>query len=141
MPQSCLVSSLRRIAGILLVTLACLLAPPALGMAQPPTVLAMRIDGTITPVIADHLEEGLRTAVRDGKATPGRSTCASAYAAGNGYSGNSPGRPPSVGSSNRHGGTISCPVGVHQRMLTTTPTAAAPVPTSHLTNALRPATP
>ncbi|MFI6012624.1 hypothetical protein ACIBAG_28055 [Streptomyces sp. NPDC051243] len=68
MPQSRLVSSFRRIAGILLVTLPCLLAAPALGMAQPPTVLAMRIDGTITPVVADHLEEGLRTAEQDGNA-------------------------------------------------------------------------
>ncbi|MBV7697801.1 nodulation protein NfeD [Streptomyces sp. TRM70350] len=34
--------------------------------AQSPSVLVMRIDGTITPVVADHLEEGLRTAERDG---------------------------------------------------------------------------
>jgi membrane-bound serine protease (ClpP class) len=34
--------------------------------AQTPTVLVMRIDDTIMPVVADHIEEGLRTAEREG---------------------------------------------------------------------------
>ncbi|ELS58413.1 putative protease/transporter [Streptomyces viridochromogenes Tue57] len=34
--------------------------------AQSPTVLVTRLDGTITPVVADHVEEGLRIAERDG---------------------------------------------------------------------------
>ncbi|MDO0909773.1 nodulation protein NfeD [Streptomyces sp. DT2A-34] len=64
MPRSRLL--FRRIAGILLVALGCLLAAPAVSAAQTPTVLVMRIDDTITPVVADHLEEGLRTAEREG---------------------------------------------------------------------------
>ncbi|MER5209586.1 nodulation protein NfeD [Streptomyces sp. NPDC002838] len=56
----------QRIAGILLVTLGCLLAVPAVSAAQSPTVLMVRIDDTITPVVADHLDEGLRTAEREG---------------------------------------------------------------------------
>jgi membrane-bound serine protease (ClpP class) len=51
---------------MLLVVVGCLLAAPAVSAAQSPTVLAMRIDGTISPVVADHLEEGLRIAERDG---------------------------------------------------------------------------
>lgn len=35
---------------------------PAVSMAQSPTVLVMKVDDTITPVVADHVEEGLRTA-------------------------------------------------------------------------------
>ncbi|GAB2865318.1 nodulation protein NfeD [Streptomyces deserti] len=66
MPRSRLTSSARRVIQILLVTLGCLLAAPAVSAAQSPTVLAMRIDGTITPVVADHLQEGLRAAERDG---------------------------------------------------------------------------
>jgi membrane-bound serine protease (ClpP class) len=34
--------------------------------AQAPTVLVTRVDGTITPVIADHLAEGVQRAERDG---------------------------------------------------------------------------
>ncbi|WP_225859624.1 NfeD family protein [Streptomyces albicerus] len=65
MPRSRLRSPARRVAQVLLVTLGCLLAAPAVSAAQTPTVLATRIDGTITPVVADHLEEGLRTAERE----------------------------------------------------------------------------
>ncbi|MBZ9643125.1 nodulation protein NfeD [Streptomyces sp. PSKA30] len=65
MPRSRLFSLFRRVVGILLVTLGCLLAAPAASAAQSPTVLVMRIDDTITPVVADHLEEGLRTAERE----------------------------------------------------------------------------
>jgi membrane-bound serine protease (ClpP class) len=50
---------------MLLVTLACLLAAPAMSAAQTPTVLVTRVDRTITPVVADHLEEGLRIAERE----------------------------------------------------------------------------
>ncbi|MET9803564.1 NfeD family protein [Streptomyces sp. NPDC006368] len=45
--------------------LACLFAAPAFGAAQAPTVLVTRVDDTITPVVADHLAEGLRTAERE----------------------------------------------------------------------------
>ncbi|GAU71152.1 hypothetical protein SSP35_28_00270 [Streptomyces sp. NBRC 110611] len=68
MPRSCPASLLRRFTQVLLVVLACLLAAPAAGAVQQPTVLVTRIDGTITPVVADHLEEGLRTAEREGHA-------------------------------------------------------------------------
>ncbi|MFH9090786.1 nodulation protein NfeD [Streptomyces sp. NPDC017673] len=51
---------------MLLVALGCLLAAPAVSAAQSPTVLATRVDGTITPVVAGHLEEGLGVAERDG---------------------------------------------------------------------------
>jgi membrane-bound serine protease (ClpP class) len=44
--------------------LACLLAAPAAD-AQTPSVLLTRVDGTITPVVADHLEDGLRVAERE----------------------------------------------------------------------------
>jgi membrane-bound serine protease (ClpP class) len=68
--------SSRSLARVLLVALCCLLAAPAAGaLAGPapsqdgtPTVLATRVDDTITPVIADHLEEGVRTAEREGHA-------------------------------------------------------------------------
>ncbi|MFC5637878.1 NfeD family protein [Streptomyces bullii] len=44
-----------------------LLAAPAVSAAQSSsTLLTMRIDGPLTPVVADHLEKGLRTAERDG---------------------------------------------------------------------------
>ncbi|HEX2186609.1 MAG TPA: nodulation protein NfeD, partial [Chloroflexota bacterium] len=36
--------------------------------AQEPTVLVTRVDGTITPVIADHLADGVVAAERDGHA-------------------------------------------------------------------------
>lgn len=65
MPRSRLLSPVRRVVQILLVTLACLLAAPAMSAAQTPTVLVTRVDGTITPVVADHLEEGLRIAERE----------------------------------------------------------------------------
>ncbi|KOV52061.1 protease/transporter [Streptomyces sp. AS58] len=55
----------RRVVGILLAALACLLAAPAMSTAQSSAVLVTRVDGTITPVIEDHLEEGLREAERD----------------------------------------------------------------------------
>jgi membrane-bound serine protease (ClpP class) len=61
-----LLPSARRIDQILLVTSGCLLAAPAVSAAQSPTVLAMRVDGTITPVVADRLEEELRVAERNG---------------------------------------------------------------------------
>ncbi|UQA94086.1 NfeD family protein [Streptomyces halobius] len=66
MPRSRPTSPLRRFAQVLLVALACLLAAPATGAAQQPTVLVTRVDDTITPVVAEHLEEGLRTAEREG---------------------------------------------------------------------------
>jgi membrane-bound serine protease (ClpP class) len=37
-------------------------------LAQGPTVLVTRVDGTITPVIADHLVDGVAAAERDGHA-------------------------------------------------------------------------
>ncbi|WP_338894910.1 nodulation protein NfeD [Streptomyces sp. TG1A-60] len=55
-------------ARALLVALACVLGLPAAGAAQESRVLVTQVDDTITPVIADHLEEGLRTAERDGHA-------------------------------------------------------------------------
>ncbi|MEV8312271.1 nodulation protein NfeD [Streptomyces flavidovirens] len=45
--------------------LACLLAAPAVSVAQAPSVLVTRVAGTITPVVADHLKEGLRLAERE----------------------------------------------------------------------------
>ncbi|OKJ92527.1 protease/transporter [Streptomyces sp. CB03234] len=59
---------MRRLADVLLLALACLFAAPAISAAQAqatPTVLVTRVDGTITPVVADHLTEGLRTAERE----------------------------------------------------------------------------
>ncbi|MFE1776671.1 nodulation protein NfeD [Streptomyces sp. NPDC059008] len=66
MPRSRPASPLRRFTQVLLVVLACLLAAPAAGAAQQQTVLVTRVEGTITPVVADHLAEGLRTAEREG---------------------------------------------------------------------------
>lgn len=66
MPRFRSVPLVRRVVGILLTALACLLAAPAMSTAQSSTVLVTRVDGTITPVIADHLGEGLRAAEREG---------------------------------------------------------------------------
>ncbi|UGY93391.1 NfeD family protein [Streptomyces gobiensis] len=66
MPQGRTSSLVRLLARTLLVTLACLIAAPSTAAAQAPTVLATRVDDTITPVIADHLKEGVRIAERDG---------------------------------------------------------------------------
>jgi membrane-bound serine protease (ClpP class) len=53
---------------LLLVLLACswLGLVPAGAATQSPTVLMARVDGAITPVIADYLEQGQREAVRGG---------------------------------------------------------------------------
>jgi membrane-bound serine protease (ClpP class) len=59
---------LRLLFQAFLVCLACLLSLPGLAAAQAPTVLVTRVDRTITPVVADHLEEGLRISERDGHA-------------------------------------------------------------------------
>ncbi|MET9426548.1 nodulation protein NfeD [Streptomyces sp. NPDC003036] len=56
---------MRRLAQVLLLVTACLFAAPAFSAAQAPTVLVTRVDDTITPVVADHLAEGLRTAERE----------------------------------------------------------------------------
>jgi membrane-bound serine protease (ClpP class) len=45
-----------------------LAALPSQGRAQGSTVLVTRIDGAITPVIADHLVDGVAAAERDGRA-------------------------------------------------------------------------
>jgi membrane-bound serine protease (ClpP class) len=45
-----------------------LVAVPSAAAAQEPTVLVTRVDGTITPVIADHLADGVAAAERDGHA-------------------------------------------------------------------------
>ncbi len=45
-----------------------LLAAQAMATGRSPTVLVARIDGTITPVIADHLVDGVAAAERDGHA-------------------------------------------------------------------------
>lgn len=64
--RACAAAALfHRVAQALLAALACLLAVPTAAAAQAPTVLAIRIDGTITPVTAEHLEEGVRTAERN----------------------------------------------------------------------------
>lgn len=65
MPRSRLLSPVGRVVQILLVTLACLLAAPVMSAAQTSSVLVTRVDGTITPVVADHIEEGLRIAERE----------------------------------------------------------------------------
>jgi membrane-bound serine protease (ClpP class) len=62
------VSPIRLLAQALLVGLACLLALPTAATAQAPTVLRTRVEGTITPVVAQHLEEGVSIAERDGHA-------------------------------------------------------------------------
>ncbi|MFI6012578.1 nodulation protein NfeD [Streptomyces sp. NPDC051243] len=46
--------------------LACVLLAPGTSGAQTPSVLVTQIDDTITPVIADHLEDGLRGAEQNG---------------------------------------------------------------------------
>lgn len=48
-----------------LIALCWLLALPVAAAAQEPAVLATRVDAKITPVTADHLAEGLRTAERE----------------------------------------------------------------------------
>ncbi|MFE9628995.1 nodulation protein NfeD [Streptomyces sp. NPDC006527] len=68
MPRCRSPAPIRRIVHVLLVALACLLAAPAVSVAQAPSVLVARVDGTITPVVADHLQEGLRIAEREGHA-------------------------------------------------------------------------
>jgi membrane-bound serine protease (ClpP class) len=45
-----------------------LAALPGQVRAQAPTVLVTRVEGTITPVIADHLVDGVAAAERDGRA-------------------------------------------------------------------------
>ncbi|WP_267245651.1 NfeD family protein [Streptomyces sp. PR69] len=66
-------AALRLSVRALLTLLVCLLALPAAAdrPAQPqdrPTVLATRVDDTITPVIAAHIEDGIREAEREGHA-------------------------------------------------------------------------
>jgi membrane-bound serine protease (ClpP class) len=61
----------RRLAVALLLAtaaLAWLVGFPGVATAQAPTVLVTRVDGTITPVIADHLVDGVQRADRDGHA-------------------------------------------------------------------------
>jgi membrane-bound serine protease (ClpP class) len=61
----------RRLVAVLLLTavaLAWLVSFAGPAIAQVPTVLVARVDGTITPVIADHLVEGVQRAERDGHA-------------------------------------------------------------------------
>ncbi|WP_436778162.1 NfeD family protein [Yinghuangia sp. YIM S09857] len=41
--------------------------PPSQGRSQGPSVLVTRVDTTITPVIADHLADGVEAAERDGR--------------------------------------------------------------------------
>ena len=53
---------------MMMVAGAWLAALPSQVRAQGPTVLVTRIEGTITPVIADHLVDGVGTAERDGHA-------------------------------------------------------------------------
>lgn len=65
MPRTRSTALIQRFAQALLGALLCLLAAPAMSAAQTPSVLVTRVDGTITPVIADHLEEGLRIAERE----------------------------------------------------------------------------
>ncbi|WP_308050712.1 nodulation protein NfeD [Streptomyces sp. TRM72054] len=56
----------RRLAAVLLTALGCLLAAPAMSAAEAPSVLLTRVDDTITPVVANHLKDGLRIAEREG---------------------------------------------------------------------------
>lgn len=65
MPRSQPLTPVRRFVQVLLVALACLLAAPAVSVVQAPSVLVTRVGGTITPVVADHLKEGLRLAERE----------------------------------------------------------------------------
>jgi membrane-bound serine protease (ClpP class) len=50
------------------VAVAWLTVLPSQVRAQGSTVLVTRVDGTITPVIADHLVDGVAAAKRDGHA-------------------------------------------------------------------------
>ncbi|MBQ0985785.1 nodulation protein NfeD [Streptomyces sp. F63] len=67
-PGRVLPSPARLCARALLVTLAGFLALPAAGAApaEERTVLATRVDGTITPVVESHLDDGLRRAEEEG---------------------------------------------------------------------------
>ncbi|MGP3636978.1 NfeD family protein [Streptomyces sp. 24-1644] len=65
MPRTRLLSLVGRVVQILLVTLVCLLAAPVTSAAQTSSVLVTRVDGTITPVVADHIEDGLGIAERE----------------------------------------------------------------------------
>jgi membrane-bound serine protease (ClpP class) len=56
------------VALLLVAALAWLVGFPGAATAQAPSVLVTRIDGTITPVIADHLVDGVQRAERDGHA-------------------------------------------------------------------------
>jgi membrane-bound serine protease (ClpP class) len=61
----------RRLVAALLVTTAAvawLVGVSGAAVGQGSTVLMTRVDGTITPVIADHLMEGVQRAERDGRA-------------------------------------------------------------------------
>jgi membrane-bound serine protease (ClpP class) len=62
--------SLWRVVFILMIGVvsAWLAALPGQAQAQASTVLVTRIDGTITPVVADHLADGVAAAERDGHA-------------------------------------------------------------------------
>jgi membrane-bound serine protease (ClpP class) len=63
-------SRTRRAVYVLLIVVAggWLAALPGQARAQASTVLVTRVDGTITPVIADHLVDGVAAAERDGRA-------------------------------------------------------------------------
>ncbi|WP_222721255.1 NfeD family protein [Actinomadura sp. HBU206391] len=63
----------RTISGLVLIAIsaglaAWLLALPGQASARAPTVLATRVDGPITPVIEEHLSDGVRRAERQGYA-------------------------------------------------------------------------
>lgn len=64
---------LRALVRLFLVALACLATVPLAGSApattqQRPTVLVAQLDGTVTPVVAEHLEDGVERAEREGHA-------------------------------------------------------------------------
>ncbi|MDN3294001.1 nodulation protein NfeD [Streptomyces ficellus] len=65
LPGRTVVSPLQLLAVALLAALTCALAAPVTAVAQTPTVLATRVDGAITPVVAEHLDDGIRVAERD----------------------------------------------------------------------------
>ncbi|MGW0824459.1 NfeD family protein [Streptomyces sp. NPDC002845] len=56
----------RPIGAALVALLLCLLAAPGVSAAQGPTVLVTRVDDSITPVMADHVADGVRIAEDDG---------------------------------------------------------------------------
>jgi membrane-bound serine protease (ClpP class) len=56
----------RRLAAVGLLGLGWLLAWPAAAAAQAPSVLVVEVTGPITPVVADHLVDGVQAAERDG---------------------------------------------------------------------------